>query len=790
LLALPSFSAEVKGLSGSMFSADRSTMTNSISRCLGAFLFSFLLIASSAAAEPAEYAGSSASGDKVFFTTAGKLVPGDTDNGFVDVYERFFDPAPEIDTYVTREISTGPTGGNDSYDVTFDGVSSDGTRVFFSTAESLVAEDLDRARDVYARNTTTGATDLISDGPASCAPCGNREVHATFLGATPSGAKAFISTTESLSAGDGDEAGDVYVVEPGGSAPVLATPGGTGPVTFQGASADGTKVVFETADKVTGDDLDSELDLYERDLSGGTTKRVSVGNCPGPLTSDQCAAIYRATAADGSVFLQTKAQMTLGDGDTFQDVYEWSAAGGPVLLSTSNEGEGGSGTFNAVFAGRTASGDVFFETEESLVAADGDEANDVYRRAGGATTLVSTGGADVDAVFNAASADGSAVFFSTKEPLGGGDSGDKLDVYRRSGVTLTLVSPGSTEYDAAFAGNSADGSAAFYTTVQKVSASDLDDKADVYEWTGGAPILVSDGPAGGNGPFVAHLSAVSEDGSIVFFATRERLTVDDNFAGENDVYEFSAAGTLLVSVGNSAEVQLGPPPPGLTATSPSSPGISLEPRVIGDAEGGTAIKIYPTADCSGAPAGTGTAGELAVGGIKVIVKAGSTTTFHATATNSSGDTSSCSGTAVTYAQQSVSPPPEEPSGGSGGTGDTGGGDPAAAGGGSTSGSGGAGTGTATGPGGIVYVAPAARITFGPAAKTRSRRPVFQFVDATGQPNTTFFCRIDHQAWKRCGSPYRAKRLGFGKHTFALKARSGGGQWQQRPVSRRFKVVVP
>jgi hypothetical protein len=747
-------------------------------------------------AAPAEYAGSSADGSKAFFTTAAKLVPGDTDNGFVDVYERFYDSAPGIETYVTREISTGPTGGNDSHDVTFDAVSADGSKVFFTTAESLVEEDRDKSRDVYERNTVTGETILVSGGSPSCAPCGSREVPVTFVDATPTGSRVIFATDEQLVEGDGDEASDIYVRDPSVPAPVLATPGTASPVTFQGASADGTKVVFEATDKLAAGDSDSEADIYERDLSAGTTKLVSTtGTCPVPLLAEECAPIYRAVTADGSrVFFETRAQLAAADQDSFQDVYEWPASSGvPVLISTSEEAEEGNGEFNAVYAGSaTEGGAVFFETTESLATKDGDEASDVYERSGGSTTLITPGTADENASFDAASPDGATVLFSTREAIGGGDSGEKLDIYKRSGATTSLITPGSPQFDATFAGSSSDASDVFYLTAQQLAAGDLDETPDLYERSGGAaPTLVSTGPAGGNGAFTAHLSAVAEDGSHAFFTTKERLTVDDNFAGETDVYDHSSAGTLLVSVGNSGEVQLGPPTPSLTGTNPTSPNVATEPRIVGEAEPGTSIKIYPTADCSGPPAATGTAAELLGTGVKVTVKAGSTTTFHATATNGSGDTSACSTAAATYTQQASAPPPppqEEPSGGSGGSTGTDSGGSTGSGGGSGGGKG-SGTPEAIRIGGVVYVAPLTRITFGPASKTRIRRPVFRFIDTTEQPNTQFFCRVNHKAWKGCSSPYRPKRLRPGKYVFSVKGKSFAGQWEKHPVSRRFTVVA-
>jgi len=751
------------------------------------------VVPSIAQAAPSEYAGSSAEGSEVFFTTSEKLVPGDTDNGFVDLYERFYDGAAGVESYVTREISTGPTGGNDSYDVSFDAVSSDGARAFFSTDESLVAGDQDKARDVYERNTTTGETILFSGGPSSCAPCGNREVPATFVGGTADGSKVFFSTQERLAAGDEDDATDVYVRDPSQPTATLASPGGVAPVTFDGASADGDDVVFETTDQFGAGDTDSEPDIYERDLGAGTTKLVSLtGTCPSPLPAAECAPIYRATGPDGSVLFQTKARLTAADQDSFQDVYKWSSSSGASLVSTSGEGEEGEGEHNAVYAGMAAGGGiVYFETDEPLSVVDAGEENDVYAWTPGSTALVSAGSADFPAVFDDASADGSRVLFSTRQSVAGADSGEKLDVYGRKGGTTALLSPGSPEFDATFVGASSDAAVVFYSTAEKVSSADLDSIPDIYgQAGGGSPGLVSVGPAGGNGSFTPHLSAVAAAGDHAFFITRERLTVDDDFANENDVYDHSPSGTLLVSVGNSAEVQLGPPPPALTATSPASPNPSTEPKVIGEAELGTSIKVYPTADCSGAPAATGPAAELIGAGIAVAVKAGSTTSFHATATNSSGDTSACSTSSVTYKQQATAPPAEGGSSGgpAPGGGSTGGAGAApAASGGSTSG-GGKSLPSEIRRGNVVYVAPQTRITFGPLAKTRFGRPVFRFIDGTGQPGTKFDCRVDRQPWTGCSSPFRSRSLKPGRHRFTVKGVSLAGQWEQQPVSRSFQVV--
>jgi len=246
---------------------------------------------------------------------------------------------------------------------------------------------------------------------------------------------------------------------------------------------------------------------------------------------------------------------------------------------------------------------------------------------------------------------------------------------------------------------------------------------------------------------------------------------------ELDVYERAGSETRLVSTGNL--VELGPATPVLEGTTPVSPNASTSPSVLGQADPNTSIKLYATPDCSGEVIAAGTSLDLG-GGIQVSVEAGSTTTFRATATDDSGDTSGCSNP-VAYKQESAPPPPPPPPPPPGPEG----------------GSGGGGTGTGKGggdappqfhSGGIAFVAPVTRITFGPGFKTKRRRVVFRFSDATGQPGTRFICRLDRKRWRGCESPKPLKRLKRGRHVFRVKAVNAAGSWEARPTKRRFKVV--
>jgi hypothetical protein len=777
-----------------------------------AIVAAFGTAASSALAAPAFYGGISADGKVAVFSSKEQLVPGDTDQE-EDVYVRSFEAGPS--EYVTRQVSLGPKGGNDAAPARFDGVSSDGRTVFFSTKEQLLAADGDHAQDVYARDLVENRTILVSQGDAGCAAqdCGNGEAASNVLpgGVASTGDVVFFGTDERLSAADGDSGFDIYARDLGAQTTTLVT--GPDPscvactaegqdAVFRGTDDAGTKAYFTTEERLVSADADSgKSDIYEHDLETETTKLVSVtGICPPVLPSGQnCEPSYGGASADGShVFFETNERLSGEDTDSSQDVYDWS--GGATATLSSIGPDGGNGEPSVTYAGTTPTGSVvYFETDEALVASDTDLTQDVYQRTGGITSVVSVGeGGKGNLAFPASfewvSAGGAPlVVFTTAEALTSQDTDSAQDVYQRVGGVTTLVSVGpeggNGGTDAVFAKwASSDGSRIFLTTAESLVAADADASQDIYMRSGSATTLISAGQIGGDGAFSAGLRGVSTDGSRAFFTTQERLTVDDDFAEETDLYSWSAGGTLLVSVKNSPDLVLGPPPPTLEGTGPTSPNPSTTPAVFGQAAAGSLVKIYTTFNCSGEPVAQGTAEQLASPGLTVgaPVPLGSTTNFRATA-ESEGVVSPCSG-AIAYKQQDPPPPSEE-----GGSGSGGGGSGTGTGGGTSTGSGGGKSGGGKGGiggnnGGITYVTPLTRITFGPAFKTRLRRPVFRFLDSTGQPGTRFFCRVDKKHWTGCTSPVKLKRQGFGRHVFAVKAVNAIGTSGPKPVKRPFKVV--
>lgn len=772
------------------------------------------IAAPGALADAAFYSGNSSSGEVAAFSTVEPLQnTGDTDQE-PDVFVRALDATRGEP--VTREISIGPRGGNDTRPASYNAMSGDGTRVFFSTKEPLVDGDTDAEVDIYMRDLVNKKTVLVSQGDDSCSStgCGNGNGPAGFAqgGLSADGDVVFFTSSEILSSDDGDGSQDLYARFIAAEETVLVSAGdgsctigscGNGPegASYKGIDKGGDRAVFTTTESLSSQDSDSNSDIYVRDLSAATTTLVSIADtCP----ASPCTPSYGGTSADGShVFFETSERLSDEDTDSAQDVYDWSGAGVPVLVSIGLGG--GNGIHGARYKSASDDGKaVYFVTIESLVSADADgTAEDVYRRYEGSTTLISEGEGllgdqPVPASLDWVSPDSTVAraIFTTSEPLVPEDSDTGRDVYERFGSSTTMISTGPEaaggDSDASFSAASTDASKIFFVTPEQVVPQDTDNSSDVYRRSAAGTVRISVGQINGNKENAAVLQGISAAGAKAFFTTSERLTEGDNDS-EQDVYVWrEAEPTLLVSTGNG--VALGPPPPSLDGTTPASPNASINLTIFGSATAAAQIKIYKSTGCSGPVVAQGTAAQLASPGFSVTAVAGSTTYFSATA-ESEGLTSLCS-SPLAYTQED--PPPPPPPTDEGGSGDTGGssGDSGAAGGGTTAGSTG---GTKTGSGGssgsgkggkegISYATPLPHITFGPASKTRLRRPSFRFLDATGQPGTRFFCRVDRQRWAACSSPTKLRKLRLGRHSFSVKAVNAIGTAGASPVKRAFKVV--
>ena len=504
------------------------------------------------------FRGSSVDASHAFIETQESLVAGDTDSQF-DLYDRSGGTA--------TLLSAGQINGNGAFPVSYQGSSENGTRVFFETKESLVAADTDAAVDIYQR--LAGVTSLLSAGQIN----GNGAFDATFAGASADGTRVFFESREQLTSGDTDTSKDVYERAAGvttlvsiGSTAVCPAPFTSCPASFAGSSDDGLKLWFDTNARLTADDTDASLDIYER--ASATTTRVSAGQTNGNLAFD---AFFAGASADGvRVFLHSREKLVAGDTDSSFDVYQRSS-GATTWVSAGQIN--GNGAFDALLAGTSEDGTrVFFETNEALVGGDPDAQNDVYERFGATTTLLSIGPTSEAGVFvpsyRGASADGLTVFFETDETLTTQDTDGETDLYKRSGGATTLLSigphGGNGPKAAGFDGASVNGERVFFHTDESLISSDRDTFADVYEWAAGYVQLVSVGPVGGNGNFFADYVGSSADGSRVFLTTDERLMSSDTEVIGADVPIAAKPAGLTNSAGNVLVTTAAAAPHGLT----------------------------------------------------------------------------------------------------------------------------------------------------------------------------------------------------------------------------------
>jgi hypothetical protein len=452
----------------------------------------------------------SADGSSAVFSTQEPLVAEDTD-AQNDVYVR--------KNGVTSLVSKGSIGGNGAFGAGFGGASADGSTVVFFTGEHLEPEDQNACGDIYARS--GAVTRLVSTGPGDSPsppmPCSAFMILNAKNDVSADGQHIFFFSQRPLVAAD-DDGGNRDIYERVGNAtrlvtgPSLDTDQVSAANSWAYASRDGTHAYFATRDRLVAEDADNDSDMYER-----IGEDVHLLGPPAIYTVPFAGIGVAGTSTDGTrVIVFTSEQLTPADTDAEMDLYE-RYQGNYILLSTgpadTNIGNG----LNIQFPNFATSDDatyVLFATQDRLVAADVDSAQDIYERFNGVTTLVSTGPAagvaDIPAILAGVSRDGTRAVFDTEEPLVTSDTDVHRDVYERfAGNTFIVPFGGNSTGDIYADGRpsaiSADGSRVFLWAFPSLSSSDTDNVQDWYAATlagngyarpkGATPLQVSLVPA-------------------------------------------------------------------------------------------------------------------------------------------------------------------------------------------------------------------------------------------------------------------------------------------------------
>jgi Tol biopolymer transport system component len=226
----------------------------------------------------------SADGRRVAFRSeATNLSPEDTD-AVPDIYVRDLQSSETI--LVSR--ASGATGAKGTAISEFPIISGDGSRVAFrSESPNLHPDDPDPLEDIFLRDLTSSETVLISRA-AGAGPKGN--ARSTFVSLSEDGdTVAFDSLSTNLHPDDADPAADVYARDLSSGALELISRA-DGPAGAKGdrgsaepaVSADGSVIAFHSvASNLDPADLDGELDVYVRDRETFDTSLLSA-SIPAP----------------------------------------------------------------------------------------------------------------------------------------------------------------------------------------------------------------------------------------------------------------------------------------------------------------------------------------------------------------------------------------------------------------------------------------------------------------------------------------------------------------------------
>jgi Tol biopolymer transport system component len=338
----------------------------------------------------------SADGRYVAFAgVASNLVAGDTNSAFdIFVHDRV--------TGVTTRESVDSSGNQASGDSRFPSLSADGRYVAFASgAANLVPGDTNFLMDVFVHDRVTGQTVRVSVD--SNGQQGNGNSFGPVMSADGR-LVGFTSLASNLVPGDTNNSRDAFVhdMTTGSttcvSVDALGNPG-DGDSVFTSFSADNRYVAFHggATNLVTGD-TNFAWDVFVRDLSTGTTTRVSLNSSgiQGNLSSTN-----GALSADGRyvAFSSQATNLVAGDTNNWLDVFVRDRVTGVTeRASVSSAGvQGDTWSDTPVFAAGTRLV-VFASASTNLVAGDTNGFTDIFvrdRNASGSTSVCDPGAAGV-----------------------------------------------------------------------------------------------------------------------------------------------------------------------------------------------------------------------------------------------------------------------------------------------------------------------------------------------------------------------------------------------------------
>jgi hypothetical protein len=382
--------------------------------------------------------GASADARRIVFQTQSALLPGDVRTSGRQVYE-LTDAGLRLAGVDSGGVPLSTCGAvTEIGRFAPNAVSRDGRRIFITSPDASCGAS---TRRVYLREDGATTTE-ISASHCTRAGC-NAPAEVKFMGATPSGSVAFVATSQQLTDDDVDTGEDLYRYDVAAGTLSRVSVGPPGVVASVAGVAfpsdDGSRVYFAANGRlVPGKGVAGAPNLYLSDDQGirfvatlSTSDVAASGAFTVPARQE-----VQLTPDGARLLFKTTLALTSDDTDLRSDVYLYDADDGK-LVRVSGIGSRGNSSLDAdiaqspppaflptpAIAGhtpRSLSDDgrhVFFRTVEALTPDDVNGTTDVYEWFDGDLGLVTSGAPSGSVRYDAASADGSSVFFTTDESL-------------------------------------------------------------------------------------------------------------------------------------------------------------------------------------------------------------------------------------------------------------------------------------------------------------------------------------------------------------------------------------
>ncbi|HEX6595636.1 MAG TPA: hypothetical protein VF045_01785 [Acidimicrobiales bacterium] len=318
-----------------------------------------------------------------FGSASTNLVSGDT-NGVEDIFVR------DRGTGATLRVSMSSGGAQANGNSYNPAISSNGNFVAFeSDASNVVGGDTNGTRDIFRRDRSTGTTILVS--VSSGGAIGNGLSSGAAI-SSDGRYVAFSSSASNLVSGDTNAAGDIFIrdVTAGTTTRLSVNSGGAqanGASSTPAISANGRYVAFTSwaSNLVTGD-TNNGYDVFVRDTSAGTTTRESVG--AGGAQGNAWASFNPSISSDGRfvAFSSQATNLVTGDTNGLTDVFvrDRTAATTSRVSVSSSGGQATGGSSYAPVTNSWISHDgrfvVFQSDATNLVSGDSNGVRDVFER--------------------------------------------------------------------------------------------------------------------------------------------------------------------------------------------------------------------------------------------------------------------------------------------------------------------------------------------------------------------------------------------------------------------------